>query len=178
MPALKRSPKGLTQGQVDQLKNEGILSLGDGLSTITQEYRYDSTKPIEFVLNATDAIVSVGDLETFSGRGLAIPPRSLVFLPHYATSENIKRSAGIRASLSTAKSLRHVLDPVTELTSEDLTPRPTLEESLSPGEHLDEEENPFDKGLADLERKEEEFEKRVIGRGKKLLRGKGKTETA
>jgi len=178
MPATKRATKGLTIGQLDQLKSEGILSLGEDTSTTTQAYHYDATKPVEFILNVTDAIVSVGDLETFSGRGLAIPPRSLVYLPHYATEENIRRSAGIRISLSGARSLRHVINPVEELTSEDLTPRLSLEESLSPGEHLDEGDNPFDKSLSDLEKKEEEFEKRVTGRGKRLLRGKSKTETA
>lgn len=177
MPVQKRVSKGLTQGHIDQLKSEGILSLGEDISVSTPDYKFDATKPVEFILNVTDAIVSVGDLETFSGRGLAIPPRSLIFLPHYATEENIRRSAGLRSSITTARSLRCVTDPVSELTSDDLTPRPSLEESLSPGEHLDEEPNPFDKGLADLEAKEAEFEKRVTGRGKRVLRNKGKTDT-
>ena len=166
MPSKKVASRALTEEQVSQLKSEGVLSIGNQLQDIGLDTTFDKVEKIEYVLNATDSIVSIGDIETFSGRGLAIPPRSLIFMPHYATQEKIKRSAGLRNSVVRAKSLRLIENPVGELTTDDVTPQPSMEDTLAPGEHLDSTENPFDGVLDEIERKEEAFDERMTGRGR------------
>jgi hypothetical protein len=178
MPATtKRVTRVLTEQDLNQLKNEGVLSLGDKLPQIESDLSFDKVTEINYVLNATDAIVSIGDLKTFDGsEGLTIQPRNLVFLPHYATQENLKRSTGLRNLISRSKSLKLVVDPLKELTVADVTPNPTMEETLAPGEHLDDSDNPFDDVLDEIDRKEAAFDARITGRGRQPRRQRAKKQ--
>ena len=150
-PQAKKSDL-LSQSQVDLLKSTGMV----GVIGSEPKFKIEEYKDIEFVFNASDAKVHVADILLLNGeRGFFFNPRSLVYMPHFATTEEVMKSVALRTAVIIQGTLKVVRDPTKEISESDLEPHKPLGEVLTKGEYRDDSYNAFDQKLDEVIDEEE-----------------------
>ena len=175
MPKEAIKKTGLTPEQVEQLKSTGRLSGGSKVAKKLQTITGD----IEYVLNLTNRKIMISDLMLTNDdkvpSGIAIGPNELVYLLSFAEPAAIKRSKSLMNAVLFQGVLKIVKDP-SEVTVEQMTPKPPLGERLGRGEYVDNRTNPYDAELDRVDAEEESYnaaqESRVYRKRVKRVKGK------